>query len=133
MHKHMTRIFNMRKSLWEILDLTMHAMHLSLILLLLIGWSIADTRFLHFLLVWLIFGSWFGLGLVYGFGYCLITDLHWKIKEKLGEHPKSQYYVKYMVEKVTTRDFSEVVVNRVTSYIYYGNFVIANFLFFSSF
>ena len=120
----------MHKSRWRLLDLAMHTIHLSLILLLLIGWSIDDTRFQHFLLVWLIFGSWFGLGLVYGFGYCLITDLHWKIKEKLGEHPKSKYYVKYMVDKVTTRDIDEVVVNRVTSYVYYCNFVIANFLFF---
>lgn len=41
--------------------------------------------------------SWGALGLVYGFGYCFLTDIHWQVKHSLGERlPPS--YIHYIFE-----------------------------------
>ncbi|HUR31773.1 MAG TPA: hypothetical protein VMZ69_10110 [Saprospiraceae bacterium] len=42
------------------------------------------TRKAHLLVIDLTIASWFIIGLWKGFGYCFLTDWHWRIKEKLG-------------------------------------------------
>jgi hypothetical protein len=44
--------------------------------------------------------SWFGLGLCYGWGYCLCTDWHWQVRSRLGfEDPPS--YIQLLIREVT--------------------------------
>lgn len=114
---------------WNLLDFLMHIIHLSLISFMLTGWVFEATRFPHYVLIWLIFGSWFGLGIFYGFGYCLVTDLQWRVKEKLGNPPSTKFYVKHMIDKVISHDIDETLINHISSYTYYGVFLISNFLF----
>ena len=119
----------MLKSLWHLLDLFMHIIHLSAIFFLLVGWAFDETQLLHLALVWLIFLSWFGLGLIYGFGYCLMTDVHWRIKDKLGARPSANIYVKYMLDKVLPINIDEGLINQVSTTVYFAVFAMANYLF----
>lgn len=114
--------------LWQLLDLFMHIIHLSAIFFLLVGWTFHETQLPHFVLAWLVFLSWFGLGLIYGFGYCLMTDVHWRIKDKLGARPSAKVYVKYMLDKVLPINIDEGFVDQVSTYVFFTVFAIANYL-----
>jgi hypothetical protein len=57
-----------------LLDILFVLFHSSLILFVLMGWVWKRTRKAHLGVLTLIMGSWFGLGMVYGFGYCPCTD-----------------------------------------------------------
>ncbi len=111
----------------------MHIIHLSAIFFLLVGWAFYETQLPHFVLVWLVFLSWFGLGLIYGFGYCLMTDVHWRIKDKLGVRPSANIYVKYMLDKVLPINIDEGLVDQVSTYVFFAVFAIANYLFLMAF
>lgn len=58
-----------------------------------VAWLFPSLRFFHLIFVLLMLGSWFILGRWFGFGYCPITDWHWKIKAVLGrgDQPKEGY------------------------------------------
>jgi len=43
------------------------------------------TRKANLILLLLTGLSWFGLGIFYGWGYCPLTDWHWKVLRELGE------------------------------------------------
>jgi hypothetical protein len=87
-----------------------------------------ETRPLHYVLSLLILFSWYGLGIFYGFGYCLITDIQWKIKRRLGQMPSTEYYIKYMIDKITGFNSRANIVNGVTTYTYLGILIIATIL-----
>jgi hypothetical protein len=96
-----------------------HFIHLGIISFFLIGWMWEKTLLAHFILSILILLSWCGLGIVYGFGYCLVTDIQWKIKKLMGRKPDTEYYIKYMADKMTGLDTDPRIVNAVTTYTYF--------------
>lgn len=57
--------------------------------------------------------SWFGFGYFYGFGYCFLTEWHWQIKEKLGESNLPASYIKYVLDRLTGKDWDPVTVDRI--------------------
>jgi len=69
------------------LDGLLHVFHISIILFFLFGWMLPKTRMVHYILALLILFSWCGLGMVFGFGYCLITDIQWRVKKILRQEP----------------------------------------------
>ena len=83
----------------------LHLFHLMTVFFTLFGWIFKEIRFAHLLLLIITFISWFGLGRFFGFGYCFITDWQWKIKKKLGERPIRGGYIKYLLDRITGRDF----------------------------
>ncbi|MDH3349261.1 MAG: DUF2784 family protein [Desulfobulbaceae bacterium] len=112
----------------KLLNIFFHIIHLSIIFFFLFGWLVEKTRFLHFILSILILLSWYGLGAFFGFGYCIVTDIQWKIKRRLKQEPATEFYVKYMIDKVTGLDTNQNFINGMTTYIYYGIMLIAIFL-----
>jgi hypothetical protein len=90
---------------------------------------VRETRQLHYFLALLILVSWYGLGIFYGFGYCLITDIQWRIKRLLGQMPSTEYYIKYMIDKITGLNTRANFVNGITTYTYFGILMIATILF----
>jgi len=112
------------------LNICFHILHLSVIFFFLFGWLIEETRVAHYLLSLLILFSWFGLGIFLGFGYCVITDMQWKIKKRLNQEPQTKYDIKYMVDKVTGMDTCASFIHKMTAGVYYGILIIATVLLF---
>lgn len=113
----------------KLLNIVFHVLHLSIIFFFLFALLFEELRMVHFVLSILIFLSWFGLGAFFGFGYCLVTDIQWKIKRLLKQEPTTEYYVKYMIDKVTGLDTNPVFINRMTTYIYFIILTISTVLF----
>ncbi|UJH67338.1 DUF2784 family protein [Allomuricauda sp. SCSIO 65647] len=75
--------------------------HTALILFNLFGWLHPKTRRLNLITLSITFGSWFLLGIWFGWGYCFLTDWHYEILEKLGERDLPSSYIAFLVQKVT--------------------------------
>lgn len=69
------------------------------------GWIFPKTRRAHLLLLGLILISWIGLGYWYGFGYCVLTDVHWSIKQHLGQTDLPPSFIAYILEIMTGYKF----------------------------
>lgn len=91
--------------------------HGTLILFILVGWIWPRTRPLHLLVIGLTVSSWFVLGFFYGFGYCPFTDWHWQVKEALGETNLPNTYVKYYLDRLSGRQWDDILVGRIVGLI----------------
>ena len=111
-----------------ILNVLFHALHMTIILFFLFGWMVKETRQLHYCLAVLILVSWYGLGLFFGFGYCLITDIQWRIKRHLSQTPSTEYYIKYLVDKIAGVNSRANIINGITTYTYFGILVVSTVL-----
>jgi len=98
----------------KLLDIFFTILHLVIILFNLFGWAWPKARKFHLVFVGLTLASWFILGFWYGMGYCPVTDWQWDVKEKLGETNLPNSFVKYFADKLSGRDFSPELVDRVT-------------------
>jgi hypothetical protein len=101
-----------------ILDYLFHIVHLSVLLICILGWVYQPFRAFHQLVVALVAISWLGLGLKFGFRYCVLTDTQWRIKRRLGREPYTTSYVKYILDKITGSRIDKKVTDRVTLYTY---------------
>ncbi len=93
------------------LDVLLALLHLLLIVFVLTGWAMKQTRRAHLTLLGLTAFSWLGLGYWYGFGYCPLTDWHWQVKRKLGESGLPGSYVKYYLDSVTGSDWDAFLID----------------------
>ncbi|MFH1075281.1 MAG: DUF2784 family protein, partial [Pseudomonadota bacterium] len=91
----------------------------------LVGWLFETMRLVHFILSFLILISWYGLGWFRGFGYCLVTDIQWKIKKLLKKEPSTEFYIKYIVDKTIGMDTNPNIINRMTTCIYFSILIIS--------
>jgi hypothetical protein len=64
-------------------------------------------------------GSWFGLGVWKGFGYCLFTDWHWRIKARLRQPPVPESYIKFLVDGIIRSDVDPALTERVTFAVFF--------------
>jgi Protein of Unknown function (DUF2784) len=77
---------------YRIANAASHALHIAIIVFVAIGWLIPVLQLPHLFLIASTLVCWFVLGFWFGFGYCPITDWHWKIKDKWGEgRPQTSY------------------------------------------
>lgn len=102
------------------LDYMMHVIHLGLMLICIVGWMFEPTRLVHLTAVILIAFSWLVLGQFFGYRYCLLTDTQWRIKQKLGQTPHTDSYVKYVLDTVTGRRINQKITDHLTLYTYLG-------------
>jgi len=98
----------------KFLDYFFLVFHFMLILFNLFGWIWKSTRKLNLIILLLTGGSWFILGIFYGFGYCPFTDWHFKVLQKLGHHNLPNSYIKYITDRLTGLDFNAELVDTVT-------------------
>ena len=100
-------------SLHLALDALLTAFHTLLVGFNLLGWAWKRTRRLHLVTICATLLSWFGLGVVYGWGYCPLTDWHWEIKRALGETGLPASCIKYHLDRITGSDWSAGLVDGV--------------------
>ncbi len=109
----------------KLLDFLLHLIHLSIIGFFIFGWLIESTRIAHFILSLLILISWCGLGIFFGFGYCLVTDIQWKIKKRLNQIPTTEFYIKYILDKMSGLNINPNIINGITTFAFFGIFIIS--------
>jgi hypothetical protein len=80
-------------------DAALHLAHLGVIVINLFGWIHPRTRNLHRVVVCLTLASWLLPAPWYGLGYCVLTDVHWGIKEQLGEQNPPSSYIQYVLSQ----------------------------------
>ncbi len=122
----MTKLHSNR--LLKLLDLLFHVVHLSIICFFLFALLFESMRLPHLILSLLILTSWCGLGLFFGFGYCLVTDLQWKIKKKLNQELPTEFYVKYIIDKTTGLNTNSSIINGITTVTFFSIFTISALL-----
>ncbi|MDH3634789.1 MAG: DUF2784 family protein [Gammaproteobacteria bacterium] len=108
------------------LNLVLHGLHLVLILFSLVGWMFCETRLLNLIALLLILFSWYGLGPLLGkgnaWGYCVITDIQWRIRRELGLESRSGGYVKYLADNLLGGDFDETQLDIISVAIIFSCF-----------
>ena len=75
--------------------------HTSLVLFNAIGWIWRKTRPWHLATLAATAFSWFILGIWFGQGYCLCTDIHWRVREALGQPIHDKGYIQFLVHSLT--------------------------------
>lgn len=88
--------------------------HLTLTLFNSLGWIWKKTRKLNLITLLLTGGSWFLLGIFYGFGYCPLTDWHWQVLHELGIYDLPFSYLEYLAERLTGLNFQTELVDTLT-------------------
>jgi hypothetical protein len=97
-----------------ILDIVLEWFHIVSLLFNLFGWLIKPLRRVHFGVILATAFSWFVLGYWYGWGYCICTDWHWRIKHALGQQHLPASYITYLLEKYLDWEPSLFVVSNAT-------------------
>jgi len=96
------------------LNIALHLAHQGLIVFTLFGWTFCETRLLHLAAMVLVGVSWLGLGIFHGLGYCLLTDIQWRLKERMGEQRPAGGYMKLLADRISGRDLDAKLVDAVT-------------------
>lgn len=102
----------MASDLWlRLADVSLAAAHLALTGFNLLGWIWPKTRRLHLVVLAGTLLSWFGLGVFYGWGYCPLTDWHWRIKLARGERGLPGSFLKYWLDRLTGVSWDPLLVD----------------------
>ncbi|WP_157369042.1 DUF2784 family protein [Algicola sagamiensis] len=113
------------RQIYHLLNCALHSLHLGYITFFLIGWLFPATHILHFSLSTLMIVFWYGLPGQYGAGFCPLTHIHWKIKDRYDQKPETKLYIKYMLDKAIREGFNERKVNYMTNAIAIGIYIIS--------
>lgn len=109
----------MNKFILHFIDYFFIVFHIVLILFNVFGWIIPRLRSANLITLSLTAFSWLVLGIWYGFGYCPLTDWHWKIRRLLGYSDKSNSYIHFLILKTTGINFSESLVDILTVIVFF--------------
>ena len=91
----------------SVLNVVFFVFHTSWIAFNCVGWMWRRTRRWQLATVSLTAMSWFGLGALYGWGYCPFTDWHWQVRARLGYlDPPS--YIQLLIRELTGIDLGPV-------------------------
>ena len=97
----------------QFLNIIFLVLHASWVLFICVGWIWKRTRSWHLTAVVLTALSWFGLGIMYGWGYCLCTDWHWQIRDRLG-YPHAFSYIQWLIVEITGIDLPATQAETIT-------------------
>ena len=89
----------------EIFNVGFFVFHALWIAFNVLGWTWRRARPWHLATVSLTALSWFGLGILNGWGYCPCTDWHWHVRARLG-HQDPASYIQLLVSALTGIDLS---------------------------
>ncbi|MBR9979242.1 MAG: DUF2784 domain-containing protein [Bacteroidetes bacterium] len=107
------------------LDIFFTVFHGGLVVFNLTGWIWRKTLLPHLITITATIVSWFGLGILYGWGYCPCSDWHWDVKRRLGESPLPASYIKYHLDALTGLDWSVALVDALTATLGIAAFVLS--------
>lgn len=103
---------------YQFLNVFFFVFHTAFTLFNITGWWFRATRKWNLITLLLTAFSWFVLGIWYGWGYCLCTDWHWEVRERLGYNDTQQSYIHFLVLKLTGIDFHATLVDNVTLIVF---------------
>jgi hypothetical protein len=109
--------------LYQFLDYFFIIFHTAFILFNITGWIFKITRKFNLITLSLTSFSWYILGLFYGFGYCICTDWHFLVREKLGYEDISMSYIHFLILRITGINFNERLVIVCTVIVFFISFV----------
>ncbi len=109
----------------EFLNLFFFFFHTAIMLFNSLGWIWKKTRRWNLITLLLTAGSWFILGIWYGWGYCLCTDWHWQVRENLGLFDQSFSYVHFLLLKITGLNINTGLVDTVTVIVFFLSLVLS--------
>lgn len=95
---------------YQLLNIFFFIFHTLVVLFNITGWIFKRTRKWNLILLLLTAGSWFILGIWYGWGYCVCTDWHWGVRRKLGYVEESDNYIHFLFLKLTGINLPENLV-----------------------
>jgi hypothetical protein len=88
------------------LNYILHAVHVTLILFTMTAWIFLPLRVAHTVVCGLTLLSWFAIGLAIGRpGFCIITEIHFWVRKRLGVQQERQSYIVYLLEKLFGKQF----------------------------
>jgi hypothetical protein len=105
---------------YHVLDYFFLIFHTALTLFNVFGWIWKKTRLANFITLSLTALSWFGLGLIYGIGFCPLTEWHWQVLEKLGYHNLPYSYIKYIIDRWSGADVNAGFVEIATVVVFFA-------------
>src|SRR5580692_147338 len=105
--------------IYKILDYFFFVFHTLLILFNTFGWILRKFRRWNIITLLLTASSWLGLGIWYGWGYCVCTDLHWKVRKHLGYHDMTNSYIKFLLLKLSGINFPSNAVDTGTAIVFF--------------
>lgn len=111
--------------LFEIANIFFFVFHIALIFFNLFGWIPRKFRRWNLVVLTLTAFSWIILGIFYGFGYCVLTDWHWEIREKLGYSTDSNSYIHFLITKLTGISIAENLVDTLTAIFFFAAFALS--------
>lgn len=100
-------------------DRVLYLFHICFMLVIVFGWIPQTTRMLNWYLIVITLLSWIGLGPVFGFGFCLITDIQSRIRQRLVAGGSMSSFVKDVLERTTGRELKPVYVEIGTQLVFY--------------
>lgn len=115
-------------SYFKFLDIILNFLHIAIIAVNISFWVFKKTRIIHIICALLTLFSWVGLGFSYGWGYCFLTDWHWRIKGYLGETQLPYSYIKYLVDRLIGIDSDPLLIDTGTGIIFGAVFILSCFL-----
>ena len=111
------------------LNILFHIAHLSFITFSALAWMSPALRPAHLMIQATVLFSWFILGYWKGWTYCFLTDLHWRVRRRMGLANKTDSYIKYMIDRATGKDANPEWVNRGTVTVFFVTTALSSFLF----
>jgi hypothetical protein len=101
---------------WQMrfLDIFFTVFHTGLVLFNLFGWIWKKTRLANLITLLLTAASWLLLGILYGWGYCPLTDWHFRILENLGYKDLPTSYLSFLFIRITGLEVRQSVVDAAT-------------------
>ncbi|MBN2680866.1 MAG: DUF2784 family protein [Bacteroidales bacterium] len=101
--------------------------HSLLIVFNIAGWILKKTRKLHLISISLTLASWFVAGIWYGWGYCVMTDWHWQIREQMGHPIVNDSYVSFLIKELSGFNISATNLDNSIMAMFFIAFVLTVF------
>ena len=111
--------------LYRFLNYFFFAFHTGIILFNTFGYIPKKTRKWNLALLLLTAFSWFGLGIWYGWGFCICTEWHWQVREHLGYGYPGDSYTHFLAQELTGINFSPKVVDIATAADFFISFALS--------
>ncbi len=111
--------------IYKFINIFFLVFHTALTLFNIFGWIFRRTRFLNLITLSFTAFSWFIMGIWYGWGYCFLTDWHWKVRELLHYRDVSDSYIQFLLLQYTGINFPENMVIIITLIIFLFSFTMS--------
>lgn len=101
-----------------ILDVAFFVFHTALILFNVLGWIPRKLRRWNLATLLATLFSWTIMGLWFGRGYCVCTDLHWRVRRAMGINETSDSYLVLLVRSLTGWDPPVPLVSGIAFWVF---------------